>query len=550
MLMQSFVRHKKAWIGTFIAAGAALVILTVFIASAIPLRSDILKQRIVDTLSTRLNSNVTLDDLSLRVFPRLHVEGRGLTLRDRRRPHVPPLIAVRSFTVDGDIIGVWRKRVGHVVLSGLDISIPPDDDNDIDRRPHGDHRLHAGGKAISTSGDDAGAKQRDKPRTTPNAIEDGVVIDTLVTEDAQLIVIPKSIGKAPKIWAIHALTMHDVGVTKSMPFNATLTNGVPPGEIYTDGRFGPWNADNPGDTPLQGTFAFDRADLSVFHGISGTLASRGSFGGALNYIDVHGETETPDFVIEVGGHPFPLATTYHAIVDGTNGDTLLEQIDAKFLNSTLLAKGAVLDGPPGEHGRTVSLDVTMTKARIEDLMRMAVKQSTPPMIGALQLTTKFLLPPGETDVSERLRLNGRFSMSNAKFTNREVQAKIVELSHRGRGKDLAVSREPIASDFKGQFILGNGRLQLKDLRFAVPGAQVRLAGVYVLKPETLAFKGDLLMDAKVSQTVSGWKSLLLKIADPIFRKNGGGSSVPIKIEGSRNAPKFGLDMGRVFRRSD
>lgn len=195
--------------------------------------------------------------------------------------------------------------------------------------------------------------------------------------------------------------------------------------------------------------------------------------------------------------------------------------------------------------------MTIPKGRIEDIMRMAVKQKTPPMVGAMQLTTKFVLPPGKNDVVERLRLNGRFSLGGATFTNREVQAKIVELSRRGRGKvEESLVKEAVASDFRGLFALGGGRLELKDLMFAVPGAQVRLAGRYALKPETLAFKGNLLLDAKVSETVGGWKSWLLKVADPLFRRDGGGSQIPIKIEGTRNDPKFGLDMGRVFKRGN
>ncbi len=35
------------------------------------------------------------------------------------------------------------------------------------------------------------------------------------------------------------------------PFNATLTNGVPPGEIDVNGAFGPWQRKEPGDTPLE-----------------------------------------------------------------------------------------------------------------------------------------------------------------------------------------------------------------------------------------------------------------------------------------------------------
>jgi hypothetical protein len=58
------------------------------------------------------------------------------------------------------------------------------------------------------------------------------------------------------------------------------------------------------------------------------------------------------------------------------------------------------------------------------------------------------------------------------------------------------------------------------------------------------------MDAKVSQTVGGIKGLLLKVVDPIFKKNGGGSAIPIKIGGTVKEPSVGLDMRRVFRRGN
>ena len=540
---------RKRWLWTFISLAAALAVFLVLLAAAVPLRSTVLKQRIIDTLSEHLNSDVALDDLSLRAYPRLHVEGRGLSIRDRHRSSVPPLIAIKDFAVDADLVSIWRKRVAHVELRGLTISIPPDNDADDDpSRPRGPHRLHDSSAAIATSGTEP---LTDVAKPHPLVAQKGVVIDTLVSENARLVIIPRNPAKEPKTWEIHHLRMRNVGADQAMPFKATLTNAVPPGEILTDGSFGPWNSDNPGRTPLSGAFTFSDADLSVFEGIGGILASRGSFGGSLDFIDVNGETETPDFLIKVGGHPFPLSTKYHAIVDGTNGDTRLEHIDARFFQTSLIAKGAVLDGPPGSHGRTVSLDVSIPRGRIEDVMRMAVKQKTPPMIGALQLTTKFLLPPGKTDVADRLRLDGRFSLSGATFTNRDIQTKIVELSRRGRGKpEDTTQATSVASDFKGQFTLGAAELSLRHLMFAVPGAQVRLDGVYALKKETLAFKGNLLLDAKISQTVTGWKSLLLKIADPLFRREGGGSSVPITIEGTRDEPKFGLDMRRVFKRGN
>ena len=75
---------------------------------------------------------------------------------------------------------------------------------------------------------------------------------------------------------------------------------------------------------------FEKADLGVFKGISGTLSSRGTFGGTLAALGGKGETDTPDFTIAVGGHPFPLHVDYQALIDGTNGDTRLTVIDAGF----------------------------------------------------------------------------------------------------------------------------------------------------------------------------------------------------------------------------
>jgi len=67
----------------------------------------------------------------------------------------------------------------------------------------------------------------------------------------------------------------------------------------------------------------------------------------------------------------------------------------------------------------------------------------------------------------------------------------------------------------------------------------------------LDFKGELLLDAKISETVTGMKSVLLKVIDPLFKqKDGTGSAIPIKIGGTRSAPAFGLDTRRVFKRGN
>ena len=542
---------KRPWFWALLSLVGLVVVVGAMFTAAVPVSSDTLRRRIVAYLSDKLDSEVELGDLQLRAFPRLRVEGADLRIQRRGMTGYPPLISIKTFHVEASILGLYRKHVDHVRLDGLDINIPPSQARDKAevRRQTADGKADgkAHGKAEGTTGEQPG---RDEKGRDP--LKDaGVIIDKLDTNDARLIILPFERDKAPKIWAIHNLHMREVGSQQPWPFNATLTNGVPPGEIDVKGRFGPWHRDEPGDTPLDGAFNFAKADLSVFKGILGTLASYGYFGGTLDQLEANGATDTPDFTIAVGGHPFPLHVKYQALIDGTNGDTRLNNIDAWFLDSYLHATGAVLDAPKGQHGRTVSLDVTMDKSRIEDVMKMAVKSASPPMVGALKLNTTFVLPPGENDVVDRLRLDGRFSIIKARFTNYDVQGKIEELSKRGRGKTSEPAKERVASDFKGTFKLGGGRLLLPSVSFDVPGARVELAGTYALKPETLDFKGQLLLDAKISQTTTGWKSLLLKVVDPLFKqKDGSGSAIPIKISGPRNAPDFGLDVKRVFKRGN
>jgi hypothetical protein len=93
-------------------------------------------------------------------------------------------------------------------------------------------------------------------------------------------------------------------------------------------------------------------------------------------------------------------------------------------------------------------------------------------------------------------------------------------------------------------------LRFSELTFAVPGAAVALAGSYGLETETIDFSGHLLLDAELSETTTGVKSALAKLAQPFFRRKGGGSKLPIKVSGTREKPAFGLDVKRVFTPGD
>jgi len=73
------------------------------------------------------------------------------------------------------------------------------------------------------------------------------------------------------------------------------------------------------------------------------LSSVGEFTGQLNNIVVDGTTETPDFSLDTANHPMPLHTKFHAVVDGTNGDTYLQPVDARLTEGI---GGVIPDGSP------------------------------------------------------------------------------------------------------------------------------------------------------------------------------------------------------------
>jgi hypothetical protein len=378
------------------------------------------------------------------------------------------------------------------------------------------------------------------------------VIDEIVSRNAHLEIASRKPNKLPRVFEIHDVIMRGFGLPEGARFQAGVTNAIPRGRIETTGVFGPWLTEEPTLTPIRGEYAFRKADLNDIKGISGILSSVGQYRGTLERIEVDGQTETPDFSLDISNQPVPLFTRFKAIVDGTNGDTWLDRVDAKLGESNIVASGAIVRERDVK-GRHVALDIKIHEARIEDVLRLAVKADKAPLTGRMEMTTTFLLPAGEDDVINRLNLNGQFSLAQARFSNINIQRRIEALSQRARGNENAQPGDTgpsVVSNLRGRFVMRGARLTFSQLTFTIPGAEVQLAGVYDLRGESLDFKGDLLLEASLSDMTSGFKSFLARLAQPFFRRPGGGSRLPIKISGPRLKPEFGLDMGRVFRRDE
>jgi hypothetical protein len=494
------------------------------------LRPERIRDHLIAAVSNRFAGRVDVDAATVSVYPRPAITGSRLRIQLRNAdPQMPPLVSVGAFQASAPFSGLIGPRVqlGNVSLVGIDIRIPP-----------------GGLKPAVASLDNGSPKE---PRREDRS---SLVIDEIISKDARLEIATRKANKLPRVFEIHDLIMRGFGLAEGARFQAGVTNAIPRGRVETTGVFGPWLPEEPTLTPIRGEYSFRNANLDDIKGIAGVLSSVGQYRGTLERIEVDGQTETPDFSIDIANQPVPLFTRFKAIVDGTNGDTWLDRVDARLGQSNILASGAIVRERDVK-GRHVALDIQIRDARIEDVLQLAVKAAKAPMTGRMELTTTFLLPAGEQDVIDRLNLNGRFRLAQARFSNIDVQRRIEGLSMRARGKEDAEPTETgssVVSNLRGRFVMRGAKIDFKELNFTIPGAEVQLVGLYDLRRETLDFKGELLVDASLADMTSGFKSFLARLAQPFFRREGGGSRFPIRISGPRSKPAFGLDMGRVFKR--
>jgi hypothetical protein len=474
-----------------------------------------MKQYLVTALSERFHSDVQIRDISVYVYPRVYVVAHGISLRLHGRTDVPPLFTIETLTVSADLPALLAKtkHVARVHLDGMNITVPPRNLN----KPEGPKPA--------------------KPRVTLP-----LVIDEITADNATLTTLPRDPKKVPHEWDIHHVVMESFSFEEPAHFHATLTNPKPIGEIDSSGEFGPWESDEPGDTPLNATFEFSHADLDSLKGLGGILSSKGKYSGVLDTLNVEGDTDTPDFSLDVSGNPVHLTTHYIAVVDGTNGDTTLAPVVAHFLHTTVEAKGDIA-GVIGKQGKDIELDSVVHDGRIEDLLQLVMKGDKPVMTGRVSLTAKISLPPiTDVKIIDRLNLDGKFGVTGGHFTSDVVQDKVDTLSRKGQGQPKNEEIDNVISNLRGQFILKNRRATFSNLEFDVQGARVQLSGTYDMGSEMLDFHGHLVMNAKLSQMTTGAKSFFLKAVDPFFSKNGK-TDLPIKITGPRAHPEFGLDRG-------
>jgi len=526
------VSSMRKWL-IAIAAATMLAIVGLLATATIAARrvGPYLRARAVEYLGGRFESDVELAALRVHLPEtspvRLlltggrgelaRVEGEGLVLRHKGRRDVPPMLTVNRLRFEVDLGTLFDTPVvvPSVSVEGLAINIPPKGDGPP-----------PGGR--SSVGDAGGSWV-------------GVAITEVAVRDATLVILPRERTKVPLEFAIRDLRLHPEGTGVTMRYDAAITIPRPPGAIHSVGSFGPWNADEPGDTPLAGDYSLENADLGVFPAIAGILDSTGRFEGTLDSIRAKGHASVPDFRLKMAGNPVPLVTQFDALIDGTNGNTILQPVSATLGTTTFTTSGGVIRHERDSR-RTISLEASMRQGDLRDLLRLAVN-GTPFMEGQITLQTKVDIPPLVGTTRQKLKLDGRFEVRRGKFLRAAAQDKVDSLSRRGQGKPGSDEIDDVVSGMKGSFTLENEVLRFRSLSFSVPGASVDLKGSFDLRKDALNFHGTLKLQARVSETMTGWKRWVLKPLDPFFAKNNAGTFLRIRVTGSSGAPKFGASRG-------
>jgi hypothetical protein len=501
----------------WLIVGAVAVVLSVAgLYAFTPAIKAAMRKRTETYLRARFQSDIKFTHFDVLLFPHVRVTIDGLTLRLQGRTDVPPLIEIQHVKFTASISGMLRKRftIRDVELDGLQIHMPPKE---------------------------SGARPKIHGTETDLAEKYPVLIHEIDANNALISILRGDPGKPPREFPIHELVIKDFSFDTPASFHAVLTNPIPKGEIDCAGQFGPWSAEDPRHTPITAEYIFSHADMGTIKGLSGTLRSTGKFSGPLDYLNVQGQTDTPDFALRMSTHPVNLHTDYTAIVDGTNGNVILKPVIAHFRHTTLVVNGEVADLTP-EKGRTILLDAVSQEATIEDLLYLTVKNDPPIMTGPAKINAKIDIGEGTADILQRMTIDGRFGVADARFTSSDVQGKIDSLSRRAQGHPTDTDIGDVVSNLNAKFRLDKGVVTFANLSFGVPGADVALAGTYGLDSSQMDFHGNLQMQAKLSQTTTGAKSFFLKAVDPFFKGKNGGSDLPIKITGTKDHPSFGLDL--------
>ena len=445
---------------------------------------------------------VTIGDFHQIFFPHPGCVAHAVVIRHGSNPADPPLVTVEAIAVEGSYLRLltFSHTLKEIRTQGMHIHVPAD---------------RSGSGAVKSG------PQNSSSSSSP------IAMDRFVADNTLLDFASKDPQAKPFVIQVHHVQLSPGSAQKAMSFDTSLAIPQPAGEISAHGNFGPWNKAEPYQTPVSGSYTFRQANLAVFSGIAGILASNGHFEGAIDHIHVADQIDIPDFEIRDAHHPVHLRTNFEAIVNGQTGDVTLNSVESNYLSTAVFSHGAVASPQPGEPKR-LTLELAIKQGRIQDLLRL-VDSGPPGLTGVTSLRFHIELPPGKEVFLQKLRLTGDFGIGDARFTNVSTQQGLDRISR--NASDGTDNPADVISDLRGHVSVAGGVATLSHITFHVPGAAAEMNGTYQLLTHRVDLEGTVRLDENLSQATTGIKSFLLKPLDPLFRKRKHLSVIPIKITG-------------------
>lgn len=509
-------RHK-------VVAGvvAVMVAATIGVVRWTRLADERLRTELEAWLSDRLASDVRLEQVEVTLLPQVQVRGRGLTLRIRNRPDLPPFVTIGSWSGTARLGRLGIRQFDEVRLSSVAIVIPPRRLADI------------------------------RPATAPGAVRrrrrpPQMRIDRLVADHVVLRVMPRDAAREPHEWDIRDLHLDPFSFDLASPFAASIDTPLPSARADVTGTVGPWPRGDFDQLPLAGEYVL-QGQLEDVPGLRGALSVQGRALGTLDRLATVGTASSPaaGFVSAEGG-TLPLDVAFEALFDATSSDVHLTRLDARAGRALVSASGHIVR-EKGARTRRVSLKVTSPPtSSAADMLRLLVDGDRPPVQGALAVDAALELAAGDRDVLDRLHVSGTFDLRGARFSNERVQGVLEEISQRGLGWPDPPAPE-VRAHLSGQMTLSGRDLALARVALGVPGAAVSGAGHYSLASQAIDFHGVTRLDAPLSQTQRGMRRWLLKPFNRLLARGGAGTRVVLDVRGTRAAPVVDVDLAASLR---
>jgi hypothetical protein len=472
--------------------------------------------RITQSIQETFPATVTFGKFYVTYFPNPGCVAENVVFRRLgRSADLPPAVVIARIRIEARYSDLFLRPgfLARIITEGFRVNVPP----------------------IATPLDETEWNE------TPSSTRVGEIV-----LDGSTLTIARRSG-APLVFDIHTLKLTDVSRNKPLKYALSMNNALPSGEIRAHGEFGPWNSDDAGKTAASGEYTFDQADLGNFHGISGKLAAAGKFEGMLGHLDTQGKIAIPQFMVTHSEHAVHVDSVYRAFVDGTNGDVTLQQVNAAVLKTRVSAAGKIA-GSAGQDGKTATVDLNVEQGRIQDVLWLFVRGKKAPLNGNTSFRAHVIIPPGDMDFLQRVRLTGDFGILGGEFAKPSTQMAVDTLSEKAQDQKVSdkknVDDDPdaVMTNLSGHVKLTSGVANFRDFSFEVPGANAHMHGTYNLQSTALNLHGILKTDSELSQMSGGFKSTLLKPFNGLFKRKHAGAVLPVHLLGTYHAPEAGLDV--------